>query len=258
MFNMHDISELFWSASIEEIKKGYIFDFPSGKYICLICGAEFERGIIYQNGGMLMDAQKAVEWHINDEHDCVFNYLVELDKKITGLTDHQKSLMNCFHQGLSDREIVEKTDIGSESTIRNHRFAFRQREKQAKVFLALMSLLEENRNTKKQSFVSIHRTAKMVDERYAITQQENEEVMKKYFEKGPDGPLSDFPKKEKRKLIILKNLIKRFDTDKKYTEKEVNEILLKAYPDFVTLRRYLVEYGFLDRKRDGSSYWVKV
>lgn len=255
---MKDISELFWSASIDDIKKGYIFDFPSGKYICIICGMEFEKGIIYQDKGVLMEAEKAIISHIKKEHNSVFDYLVNLDKKITGLTDHQKSLMNCFYEGLSDKEIIEKTDINSASTIRNHRFAFRQREKQAKVFLALMSLLEENKNTKKQGFVSIHRTARMVDERYAITQEENDEVIKKYFEQGTEGPISDFPKKEKRKLIILKNLIKRFDVNRKYSEKEVNEILMEAYPDFVTLRRYLIEYGFLDRVRDGSSYWVKV
>jgi hypothetical protein len=255
---MGDISDLFWSASIEEIKNGYILDFPSGKYVCLICGAEFEKGIIYEKNGTFMEAEKAVKNHITTEHGSAFEYLIDLDKKITGLTDHQKSLMNCFYQGLNDKEIVEKTDIGSESTIRNHRFAFRQREKQAKVFLALMGLLEESKNMKKQGFVSIHRTAKMVDERYAITQEENDEVLKKYFEQGLDGPLSEFPKKEKRKIVILKNLTRRFDANKKYTEKEVNEILLNAFPDFVTLRRYLIEYGFLDRERDGSSYWVKV
>ncbi|HDR8220879.1 TPA: DUF2087 domain-containing protein, partial [Bacillus cereus] len=27
---------------------------------------------------------------------------------------------------------------------------------------------------------------------------------------------------------------------------------------FVTLRRYLIEYGFLDRTDDGSQYWVKL
>ncbi|MMZ69439.1 hypothetical protein D1872_322810 [compost metagenome] len=51
--------------------------------------------------------------------------------------------------------------------------------------------------------------------------------------------------------------MKRFDTHKKYTEKEVNGILRTADTDYVTLRRYLIEYGFLDRKDDGSMYWVK-
>jgi hypothetical protein len=30
-----------------------------------------------------------------------------------------------------------------------------------------------------------------------------------------------------------------------------------VYDDYVTVRRYLIEYGFLDRKDDGSQYWLK-
>ena len=97
----------------------------------------------------------------------------------------------------------------------------------------------------------------MVDERFAITEQENEEIIKAYFKEGTDSPLSLFPKKEKRKIVILKQLIQRFDPKRKYTEKEVNEILKKAYHDYVTIRRYFIEYGFMDRHPDGSSYWVK-
>jgi len=52
--------------------------------------------------------------------------------------------------------------------------------------------------------------------------------------------------------------VKKFDSSEKYTEKEVNQILESVYPDFVTLRRYLIEYGFLDRTADGSKYWVKL
>ncbi|MNW69193.1 hypothetical protein D3C74_481460 [compost metagenome] len=49
----------------------------------------------------------------------------------------------------------------------------------------------------------------------------------------------------------------RFDAKKKYSEKEVNEILRTVDSDYATLRRYLIEYGFIDRKDDGSLYWVK-
>ncbi len=34
-------------------------------------------------------------------------------------------------------------------------------------------------------------------------------------------------------------------------------ILKPIYHDYVMIRRYLIEYGFLDRHRDGSAYWVK-
>ena len=43
-------------------------------------------------------------------------------------------------------------------------------------------------------FVPIHRTATMVDDRYNITEEENDEVLKAHFTEGLDGPLSKFPK----------------------------------------------------------------
>lgn len=159
--------------------------------------------------------------------------------------------------GLNDKEIVKEMDGGSTSTIRNHRFTLREKMKQAKVFLALMELSEEKSKVQTK-FVPIHRTATMVDDRYNITEEENDEVLKTHFIDGLDGPLSKFPKKQKRKLIILRHLVKKFDSNQKYSEKEVNTILENVYPDFVTLRRYLIEYGFLDRTADGSQYWVKL
>lgn len=105
-------------------------------------------------------------------------------------------------------------------------------------------------------FIEVPRSARMVDERFAITTAENEEIIKRYFPQGPDGPISEFPAKEKRKVIIIKQLAKRFEPCRKYTEKEVNAVLEAAYHDYVTLRRYLIEYGFLDRLPDGSSYWL--
>jgi len=65
-----------------------------------------------------------------------------------------------------------------------------------------------------------------------------------------------FPAKEKRKYILLGMICHYFDKDKKYNESEVNEILKEIYSDYVTLRRYLIIYGFLDRTTDGSAYWL--
>jgi hypothetical protein len=97
----------------------------------------------------------------------------------------------------------------------------------------------------------------MFDERYSITETENEEILNAYFKQGLEGPLSEFPKKQKRKIAILMHIIKRFDASKEYTEKEVNEILKKVFDDVVTIRRYLIDYGLLERKPDGSKYWIK-
>ncbi|MGZ4031026.1 MAG: DUF2087 domain-containing protein [Tumebacillaceae bacterium] len=254
---MEDISELFWNASVEEIKRGYVYQEDSEAYTCLVCGNSYERGVMYSDDGVYYEAEKFARVHLEKEHSSMFDYLISLEKKFTGLTDLQKSLLTYFHQGVSDREIVEQMDSGSTSTIRNHRFTLREKEKQAKVFLAIMGLLE-GKSQAKTKFITVHKTATMVDERYAITEDENEEILQTYFKEGLDGPLSEFPKKQKRKLAILRHLIKRFDRKQKYTEAQVNEILKAAYHDYVWLRRYLIEYGFLDREADGNAYWVKV
>lgn len=255
---MHDIDQLFWNASVEEIKNGFVYDGNSEEYICLICGKSFKEGVIYQADGILYDAKKAVKTHISSEHSSVFEYLLNLDKKFTGITDVQKNLLSYFYNGCSNNEIAAKMNGVSTSTIRNHRFVLKQKEKQSKIFLCLMELLKESKDNMKQDFIDVPRSATMIDERFAITKEENDKILKKYFDKGLDGPLSDFPiRKEKRKVVILRHLSKRFDPQKKYTEKEVNEILKAAYDDYVTLRRYLIDYGFMDRLRDGSQYWLK-
>jgi hypothetical protein len=68
--------------------------------------------------------------------------------------------------------------------------------------------------------------------------------------------INRFPKKEKQKYIVLCMICHLFEKDKLYTEHEVNEILEVVYEDFVILRRYLIDYHFLDRKPNGSAYWL--
>lgn len=253
---MDNINELFWKVSVEEMKNGYIYEAEEDHYRCLICGDSFICGIIYPMEEMLYEAKKAVQIHIATQHGSVFQYLLNLNKKYTGLTDHQKNLLNYFYEGYSDKEIVEAIGGGSTSTIRNHRFSLKEREKQAKIFLAIMELLEESGN-RESKFINIHRGATMVDERYAITQEEMEKVLKTYFKEGVEGPLHELPSKEKRKIIILQQIVKRFKNNQKYTEKEINEALKQIFHDHVTLRRYLIEYGFMERTHDGLSYWIK-
>lgn len=81
--------------------------------------------------------------------------------------------------------------------------------------------------------------------------------MATYFPDGLDGKLKNMPRKEKRKIMILQHLIGFFDPELSYSEKEVNERLSHIFDDHVTLRRYLIQYGFMERNRDGSGYWVK-
>ncbi|MEH6937313.1 DUF2087 domain-containing protein [Bacillus sp. JJ664] len=246
--------EVFWNANLEELKKGYIDE--NEHYVCLLCSKKIEKGIIYQEDGIFYEAEKYMKLHIESIHESVFDYLIQLDKKLTGLTDHQNHLLRLFYLGKSDADIQKETGIGSASTIRNHRFVLKEKERQAKLLLVLMELLKE-KDQHAPSFLPLHKTAKMVDERYNITEDEREKGLKKYFPEGLNGPLKKFPLKEKQKLVVLREIVKRFEPNKIYHEKEINEVLTTIYDDYVILRRYLVEYGFIDRKPDGSQYWLK-
>ncbi len=249
-----ELKENFWEANLDELKRGYTESLDS--FECLLCGEKIEKGIIYPKEGVLYEAERYTKLHIEEKHGSVFQYLIGMNKKVTGLTDHQNSLLALFYEGKNDKEIQQELQIGSASTIRNHRFVLKEKERQAKIFLTLMELLKE-KDQHAPAFLAPHKNATMVDDRYNMTQEEQQELEKKFFPQGVEGKLLKFPKKEKQKLGTLRVIIKRFEKGRNYNEREINEVLKTIYDDYVTLRRYLIEYGFLDRKEDGSDYWVK-
>ncbi|MEI6285495.1 MAG: DUF2087 domain-containing protein [Bacillota bacterium] len=247
------LKEQFLDATLTEIKNG--FSEKADCFTCLLCGEVFEKGRIYPHAANLYEAGRFVKLHIELEHGSVFDYLIAADKKTTGLSDHQNNLLKLFYQGATDAEIQRQLGIGSSSTIRNHRFAFREKERQAKLFLALMELLNEQSG--KPALISPHRTATQIDDRYYTTDAEATKILKTYFPDGATGRLTTFSMKENAKLIVLRQLALRFASGRNYSEKEINELIKTAHPDYATIRRYLIEYGFLDRLADGSQYWLK-
>lgn len=254
--------DYFWRATVSELKQGYFFNKETNSYTCLICGKTYEEGMIYPWGENFYTAKKAMEVHIVEQHRSMFDYFLEMGKIYTGLTDNQKELMKMFYEGDTDKEIVKKTGATSTSTIRNQRFSMNEKYKQAKIIVAMTELLEEKKienkqGRKKEMLIDIHRTATSIDERYAITQAERDEVIKRYFDGDNNLMVKAFPAKEKKKIIILQHIMKEFTPNRCYKEAEVNEIIMRFYSDFVTVRRYFIQYGFLDRKKDGAEYWVK-
>lgn len=70
------------------------------------------------------------------------------------------------------------------------------------------------------------------------------------------GKLTAFPAKRKMKIYCLFYLAQKFETEKEYTEQEINNVLLDwhTFADPATLRRELYDYRFLDRSLDGKVY----
>ena len=74
-----------------------------------------------------------------------------------------------------------------------------------------------------------------------------------------EGRLKQFPAKRSAKLPALAYLAGKFEKDRKYTEREVNELLGRwhTFGDPATLRRELYDARFIDRESDGSAYWLE-
>ena len=243
----------------EDIKKGYRYHAVSCSYVCAVCGREFGDGEIFSCGGRLFDARRAAERHVREAHGGMLSYLLSLDKRYTGLTENQKELLVLISGGQSDREIAVKTGVTA-STVRHQRFMFREKLRQARLFAAVCELALGKRGGTpdgETEFAEIHRGATMVDERYLVTKAEEEEIVANMFSSLKPLRLKLLSPKEKKKIVILRKISGQLEPGRKYTEKELNALLKDIYEDFATVRRYLIEYGFMDRTRDGGEYWLK-
>lgn len=249
--------ELFWDATIEQVKEGYVELEES--YKCIICEEKFIKGRIYEIGSIFYDSKKATELHILEKHGSTLEYLLKMNPSFIGVSQVQRELLLLIASGLSDKEIASKLGVAN-STIRNHRYKLREKEKQARLFLAMMELISSNTKKKvseldEDILCDAHKTATTIDDRFNITDKERESIIKNYMDET--GAIKTFPAKEKNKIIVLSEIVKQFTSGKKYPEKEINRILQRIYEDYATIRRSLIEYGFFERSNDCSSYWVK-
>lgn len=246
-----------WDSKIEDIKKGYIE--RDEYYKCLICNEVYTKGRIYEVNSYLYEAKKAMELHIKEYHKSMLDYLLNMNTAYTGITEVQRELIVLIVQGLSDKEIANKLGVAA-STVRNHRYKLREKEKQAKLFLSMMELLASHTSKNickmdNEEICDSHAGATTLDDRYNITDKEKLQTVKSYMTE--EGALKNFPAKEKKKIIILEEIMKNFRKGKIYSEKDINKTLKRIYEDNATIRRYLIEYGFLDRSKDCSKYWVR-
>lgn len=70
-----------------------------------------------------------------------------------------------------------------------------------------------------------------------------------------DGSLKTIPAQLKKLQAILRYVVKAFKVGKRYSEKQVNEILRDYHEDTASLRRDLVGFGLMKREGGGGEYW---
>lgn len=78
---------------------------------------------------------------------------------------------------------------------------------------------------------------------------EQQRVLRNFVEAGR---LTRLPARYGQKRVVLEYVATRFEPGRPYTEPEVNERLQELHDDYVSLRRYLVDEGLLER--DAGMY----
>ncbi len=68
-----------------------------------------------------------------------------------------------------------------------------------------------------------------------------------------DGRLKEIPAQRKKREAVLRRILEEFRPARRYSEKQVNDIIGRFHEDTATLRRELVGYGWL--KREEGVYW---
>ncbi len=84
---------------------------------------------------------------------------------------------------------------------------------------------------------------------FGMTEEEGE-VLGRYF---TGDRLRELPAQRSKRLVVLERLALEFEPGVRYDEQEVNALLRRFHPDHATLRRQLVDEGYLDRS--AGEYW---
>lgn len=71
----------------------------------------------------------------------------------------------------------------------------------------------------------------------------------------PDGRIKAFPTQQKKLEVLLRYAAERFESGVRYSEKQVNTMLGELTEDTASLRRDLVDLGYLQREGGGGAYW---
>jgi len=103
--------------------------------------------------------------------------------------------------------------------------------------------------------------AKLLSEKQTLREMASDVDLDAYDRKvlknftNADGTIvKEFPAQFKKFKVLLRYVVRDFEYDRTYTEKEVNDVLRRYHEDFARLRRELVEQGFLTRDPRGTAY----
>ena len=79
---------------------------------------------------------------------------------------------------------------------------------------------------------------------------EDERILRTWVK---NGRLVDIPAQEKKKQVVIHWFAEQIDPERRWTEREFNQWLAQFNEDYATLRRYLVDGGYM--ARENGIYW---
>ena len=85
---------------------------------------------------------------------------------------------------------------------------------------------------------------------FGVSDPEEAAVLRTFL---PEGRLVQLPSQEAKRRIVLEHVAQVFEPGIRYPERDVDALLRAFWHDHVSLRRYLVDSGFLSR--EAGEYW---
>ena len=131
----------FKELTLEELTRGYVWSEEEQLYQCIFCGDKMEEGLIYSSRGKSVNALRAMQEHIFDEHGSVFECLLNLDKQMNGLSDAQKDVLEGLYYEKDNKAIGKEMGI-SDATVRTYKFNLQKMKRRARIFLEMMEQIE--------------------------------------------------------------------------------------------------------------------
>lgn len=131
----------FKELTLEELTRGYVWSEEEQLYQCIFCGDKMEEGLIYSSRGKSVNALRAMQEHIFDEHGSVFECLLNLDKQMNGLSDAQKDVLEGLYYEKDNKAIGKEMGI-SDATVWTYKFNLQKMKRRARIFLAMMEQIE--------------------------------------------------------------------------------------------------------------------
>lgn len=192
--------------------------------------------------------------HLEQQHGGNRHALIQLESRYNTLTAKQRDLLSAFATGIKDRDLAEQTGVTA-ATIRHQKFTFREKAKQAKLYLATYQAVFAAEDPQDR-LLDVPQHPQEPDDRWLITEEEAAKILQHYFDFDQEPlRLKRWPKKQKAVIVILTRIIDEIPADRQFTEPQINAYLKPIYFDYTMVRRFLIEYNFLQRTPDGTAYW---